>query len=102
MKFKIALRPNVALVRHQSHAYNKLIQKQTVLRENQLEEVVEWCQQNDCKGYKALKSGMFPLIRDARTINRRLLPSSQLPVGVGQIITGQEKAYSKGLRETGI
>ena len=67
---------------HCSKALDALNRKQTVLRESMLKEAVEWCQNNQCRGYAAIKSGHFPLIKDARTINKRL---------DGKIITGHEK-----------
>ena len=38
----------------------------------QFQEAVDYCLQNDCKEYKALISGLFPLIRHVKTIKRRL------------------------------
>ena len=32
-------------------------------RESQLQEAVAWCKENGCRGYLALKSGLFPLIK---------------------------------------
>ena len=40
--------------------------------DTQFQEAVDYCLQNDCKEYKALKSGLFPLIRHVKTIKRRL------------------------------
>ena len=41
-------------------------------KEAQIEEAVQWCKTNGKKGYSALKTGMFPLIKDRGTIDRRL------------------------------
>ena len=38
----------------------------------QFQEAVDYCLQNDCKEYKTLKSGLYPLIRRVKTIKRRL------------------------------
>ena len=38
----------------------------------QFQEAVDYCLQNDCKEYKALISGLFPLIRHVKKIKRRL------------------------------
>ena len=49
-----------------------LLQKQKQEREQQLKAAVQYCFNNNCKGYTAAKSGKFPLIKDHRTINKRL------------------------------
>ena len=49
-----------------------LLQKQKQEREQQLKAAVQYCLNNNCKGYSAVKSGKFPLIKDHRTINNRL------------------------------
>ena len=49
-----------------------LLQKQKQEREQQLKAAVQYCLNNNCKGYTAVKSGKFPLIKDHRTINKRL------------------------------
>ena len=41
-------------------------------QEAQFEEAVQWCKTNGKKGYSALKTRMFPLIKDCGTIDRRL------------------------------
>jgi len=53
-------------------------------KEKQLDAAVEWCNQNNVKGYTAIKSCKFPLIKNRRTIDKRL---------DGEIVTGQEKNY---------
>lgn len=83
MKVKIQLgQPKISW--HQSSALDGVLQKRVNSRAIQLNEAVEWCQLNDCRGYLAIKSGEFPLIRDARTINKRL---------DSKIETGEEKRY---------
>ena len=42
------------------------------LKENQIEKAVQWCIDNNKKGHAALKTGMFPLIKDRETIDRQL------------------------------
>ena len=61
-----------------------ILRRNTNNKELQLQEAVEWCLQYNARGYKALKTGMFPLIKDRETINRRL---------DGTIVTGLEKQY---------
>ena len=53
-------------------------------KEIQLNEAVIWCKQNKVRAYSAIKSGLFPLIKNRRTIYKRL---------GGKVITGQEKNY---------
>jgi hypothetical protein len=43
-----------------------------------------WGKENKVRGYSAIKSGLFPLVKNRRTIDKRL---------DGKIITGQEKNY---------
>ena len=50
----------------------------------ELNEAVIWCKDNKLRGYSAIKSGLFPLIKNRRTIDKRL---------DGKIITGHEKNY---------
>ena len=45
---------------------------------------MEWCKENNCRGNLALKTGVFPLVKDRQTINRRL---------DGKVQTGSERAY---------
>ena len=42
------------------------------LKNAQLQEAVDWCIINEARGWAALKTGMFPLIKDARSVNSRL------------------------------
>lgn len=41
-------------------------------RHKQVLEAVDYCKKNNCKGKKALSSGLFPLIKDYRAINTAL------------------------------
>ena len=41
-------------------------------KEIQLENAVKWCKDNNKKGHAALQTGLFPLIKDRGTIQRRL------------------------------
>ena len=69
--------------------------KERNVREKQLREAAEYCIENKVKGYAALSTGLFPLIKDPRTINRRI---ADMP-GKKKLITGQEKSYCKMLTE---
>ena len=53
-------------------------------REDELRNAVVWCRENNARGWSAVKSGLFPLIKDCRTINKRL---------DGEIRTGHEREY---------
>ena len=52
------------------------------MKSKQLEEAIEWFRINNKRGWAAINSGKFPLIKDLRTINKRI---------DGVIITGNEK-----------
>ena len=41
-------------------------------KQDQIAEAVEYCKLHGCRGQRALSSGCFPLIKDPKTINRRL------------------------------
>ena len=62
----------------------------TVNRDNinqknkQMEEALRWCEENNKRGWAALKTGLFTLIKDARSINDRL---------DGKIQHGAEREY---------
>ena len=53
-------------------------------REKQLEAAVKWCREHGKRGFSAISSGMFPLVKSEKTINKRL---------DGKIKTGREKEY---------
>ena len=63
-----------------------VVRKSTNEKNQQLQEAIHWCEENNARGQAALKSGLFPLIKDRETINRRL---------DGKIIHNQERAYCK-------
>jgi hypothetical protein len=67
-----------------SKAEATVARKRTNAKNKQLEEAVAWCLEHGKRGYAALKTGLFPLIKDRETINTRL---------DGKIITGQERSY---------
>ena len=76
---------------HQGHVLDSLNQKQTVAKKTALIEAVKWCKLNGHRGWKVVNSGLFPGIKDPRTINKRL---------DGVIETGKEKDYCKILTST--
>ena len=54
------------------------------VRRRELDEAVKWCQENEKRGWSALKTGQFPSLRDARAINNRL---------DGLVVSGSEREY---------
>lgn len=67
-----------------NQAEAKVARNKISRKESQLNEAVRWCKENKVRGYSAIKSGLFPLIKNRRTIDKRL---------DGKIITGHEKNY---------
>ena len=65
---------------HQHQVARKRIDK----KNDQITKAVEWCIENNARGHAALKTGMFNLIKDRGTIDRRL---------DGKVKTGIEKQY---------
>ena len=51
---------------HQSHALDTVRQKRNNIRAAQLDEAVQWFKQ-ECRGFSAIKSGLFPFIRKQST-----------------------------------
>ena len=51
---------------------------------DQVAAAVEYCKVNNCRGKKALSTGLFPMIKDHKTITRRL---------DGEVISGHEKDH---------
>ena len=47
-------------------------------------DAVQWCEENGKSGYSAWKTGLFPLVKSYKTIDKRLN---------GTVKTGEEKAY---------
>ena len=78
--------------RHLSVAHDKIGAKHTDAKTEQLKAAVEYCKENNCKGWIALSTGSFPLIKDARTINSRLDNSSD-----SEIIIENGKAHQRVL-----
>ncbi|XP_047135496.1 uncharacterized protein LOC124812660 [Hydra vulgaris] len=58
--------------------------KHTNDKNKQLEAAINWCKKFNGRGQAALKTGLFPLIKDRETINRRL---------DGKVINGKERDY---------
>ena len=69
---------------HKNNAEAKVARKKITEKEQQLKEAVEWSNEHNVRGYSAIKSGLFPLVKNRRTIDKRL---------DGVIVTGNEKEY---------
>ena len=41
-------------------------------KRKQLDDAILWCQENNVRGHSAVKSGLFPLVKNERTVNKRL------------------------------
>lgn len=72
------------IIKHQNLEHDRIRRKRTTTKQNELDEAVKWCISKGCRGYKAVKSGLFPSVKCGRTINRRL---------DGRIKNGEEKGY---------
>ena len=42
----------------------------TKKKEQQLTKAVSWCKEHNVRGYSVIKFGLFPLIKNERTINK--------------------------------
>ena len=59
-------------VRSKSKAEAAMGRNYTDAKNRQIDKAVIYCIDNNVRGYKALKTGLFPLLKDRETINRRL------------------------------
>ena len=55
-----------------SQAHLKIYQRQVSRKKDQLKSAIQYCKDNNCRGFKALKTGNFPLIKSPNTINNHL------------------------------
>ena len=51
---------------------HKVKQRRIDNKEKQLELALQYCKDNNCRGFAAISSGIYPNIKDQYTINRRL------------------------------
>ena len=58
--------------KRKNNAHAKIAREVINEKDSQLEAAVEWCLSNNKRGWAALKTNDFPLLKDARAINRRL------------------------------
>ena len=86
----LAASPGPSLAGTPAWHKRKSIAHATVNREfmnlecQQIEEAIRYCNVNNVRGWAALKTGQFPLIKDGRTINSHL---------DGLVKNGSEKEY---------
>lgn len=73
-------------LKNESKAKDKVNRVKISERNKQLDAAVQWCKEHNCRGYAAINSGLFPLIKDRRTINNRLDET---------VATGNEKHYCR-------
>ena len=52
--------------------HRTVYQERVDRRKEQLDQAVLYCKDNDCRGWKALKTGLFPLVKSPYTVNRYL------------------------------
>ena len=69
MKVKIKLTSPVLELKHHVSA-SQMLQEIQKKRQDEISAAVKYCVENNCKGCKAITSGLFPTIKDPRTINR--------------------------------
>ena len=81
--FKIRLQLRSQKCRTPTSKAEGIVARKSINQKNkQLEEAVAWCKERNVRGCAALKTGLFPLIKDRETIKHRL---------DGKVVTGQEK-----------
>ena len=93
MKVKIKLTSPVLELKHHMSASRDRMLPETQKRQNEISAAVKYCVKNDCKGYKAITSGLFPTIEDPRRINRRLPKENESKKAKPAIMEGEEKSY---------
>ena len=67
-----------------NNAEAAVCRKKIISKDSQLKEAVAWCREINVRGHTPIQSGLFPLIKSRKTINKRL---------DGKVITDQEKKY---------
>ena len=81
--------PKIKNTRHLALHHEKVSAKKMEVRNDEMRRAVQYCRDNNCKGYKALKDLGLQYVKDARTINQHLL---------GNVTTGDEKQNLKLLK----
>ena len=86
---KIQLKRKIQRTRHLSVAHDKIEAKNTNAKTRELKRAVEYCKENNCRGYAAIATGMFTHIKDPKAINKRLDSPNE------EIIFGQGKPHQR-------
>ena len=90
-KSKFRIRVNLKSTLNPSSKAEAIIaRKATNAKNEQLAKAMDWCRERKVRGHTAIKSGLFPLIKDRETINRRL---------DGKVSNGRERQYCSILTE---
>ena len=87
VKFDIQLKlahPKKHWQKRKNKAYCQVTQDRFKEKQAQIGKAVQWCQKNGKRGWAALRTGKFPLIKYVKTINRRL---------DGEVVHDEEKSY---------
>ena len=79
MSWKVQFRDTRRTNHHQSQVLDSLNRKQTMTKKTALIDAEKWYKLNGHRGWKAVNSGLFPRIKDPRTINKRLDGKLGLP-----------------------
>ena len=87
-RFQIS--PKVRWSHYSSRAAFAVHSKDVDEKNNQLAGAMEWCRENHKRGWSAIKTGLFPLLRDARAINNRL---------DGKVMHQKEREYCQVLTD---
>ena len=61
---------NVRKKKHNTLMHLGMYQERVTARREEIKAAVNWCKEQRCRGFKAISSGLFPLIKDPRTINK--------------------------------
>ena len=91
IRFQRNVTRSVSQTRHLSAAHDKIQHNHSKAVTEELEKAVDFCKANKCRGYAAIATGNFQLIKDPRTINKRLDSSND------SIVTGQGKTHLRVL-----
>ena len=69
----LTVSPNApAWQKRKNVAYAKVNRDNINKKDQQMDDALRWCQENNKRGWAALNTGLFPLIKDRQSINDRL------------------------------
>jgi len=72
IRFQRNVTRSVSQTRHLSAAHDKIQHNHFKTVTEELEKAVDYCKENKCRGYAAMPTGNFQLIKDPGTIKKRL------------------------------